>query len=140
MVSSTGSAFEALKYFAMTEEDGGAVANLSNIASPEALLKLLAQQRGYYDPTSTEPPKDFETILVKAPERFVSTGKRHGQSDRKIYRELATGYLYYVDNLHYGASAHLEVFTAAGEHLGTANIETGELDASKRRSGRWLHV
>jgi hypothetical protein len=36
--------------------------------------------------------------------------------------------------------AHLEVFSAAGVHLGVADIDTGDLDAEGRVEGRVLRL
>ncbi|WP_293139478.1 hypothetical protein [Okeania sp. SIO3I5] len=61
--------------------------------------------------------------------RFELTQKQH--DGRRIYKEKETGYLWYVDNLHYGKSAHLEVFDKTGKnHIGESNLE-GNIDRAK---------
>lgn len=87
-----------------------------------------------YDASFTRPPTDAETSLSNEV-RFVRTGRfeRHGR--RSVYREIATNHLYYVDNLHCGNAAHLEVFDAQEEHLGTASLD-GVLNVGTRVAGR----
>ena len=88
-----------------------------------------------YDISEKRPPRDDETVLGRAPERFVRTGRFERNGRRQVYREVATGRLFYVDNLHYGVAAHLEVFDAAEMHIGTADLE-GNLHADSRVAGR----
>ncbi|NET45282.1 MAG: hypothetical protein F6K15_26845 [Okeania sp. SIO2B3] len=90
--------------------------------------KTCQLSRFNYDESSTDPPNDKQTIL-RDTNRFESTQKQH--DGRKIYKEKETGYLWYVDNLHYGKSAHLEVFDKTGKnHIGESNLE-GKIDISK---------
>ena len=49
---------------------------------------------------------------------------------RAIYRELDRPRFWYVDEGHPGPSAHLEVFSFSGEHLGEATV-LGVLDTTK---------
>lgn len=62
------------------------------------------------------------------------------QKDRRIvqgqnvYREIATGYYWYLDNLH---KNHYEVFDGNGQHIGTANMD-GVIDPGKKVNGRTL--
>lgn len=62
------------------------------------------------------------------------------QKDRRIvqgqhvYREIGTGYYWYLDNLH---KNHYEVFDGHGQHIGTANTD-GVIDSSKKVNGRTL--
>ena len=58
---------------------------------------------------------------------------------RQIFEEIDTGRLFYVCEPHPGGSAHLEVFMA-NEHVGKADINTGEVDVSKKRAGRRLRL
>lgn len=60
-----------------------------------------------YDKNSSCPPHDDETILVDS-NVFAVTG--HSYQGRKMYRRTGTEELWYVDNLHYGQDAHIEVF------------------------------
>ncbi|WP_293083573.1 hypothetical protein [Okeania sp. SIO3B5] len=81
-----------------------------------------------YDESCTNPPNDKQTIL-RDTNRFESTQKQH--DGRKIYKEKETGYIWYVDNLHYGKSAHLEVFDKTGKnHIGESDLE-GKIDRAK---------
>jgi hypothetical protein len=77
---------------------------------------------------------------MKAPDRFRVTGKLERRFRRKVFEEIATHRLHYVDEGHPGISAHLEVFSATGEHLGTADIATGELNIANRVNGRTLKL
>lgn len=81
-----------------------------------------------YDQNSQKPPTDSQTIL-RDHDRFEPTNYKFG--GRKIYQEKSTGYLWYVDNLHFGQSAHLEVFERTGKrHLGESDLD-GNLDREK---------
>jgi hypothetical protein len=96
----------------------------------EALSQeLLAKER--YDDSSTIPPADNQTIL-RDKELFEATAINNVQG-RKVYRHKETDLLFYVDNLHYGKKAHLEVFDSLGKtHLGEADIRTGKVDQAKK--------
>jgi hypothetical protein len=78
--------------------------------------------------SSENPPTDTQTIL-RDNNRFERT---EGQYDgRIIYKEKETGYLWYVDNLHYGKATHLEVFDKIGNnHIGESDLE-GNIDKAK---------
>ena len=81
-----------------------------------------------YDESSSSPPTDTQTIL-KDTHRFKRTKNQY--DGRTIYEEKETGYLWYVDNLHYGKSAHLEVFDNTGKnHIGESDLE-GKIDRTK---------
>ncbi len=81
-----------------------------------------------YDESSTDPPTDKQTIL-RDTNRFEPTEKQH--DGRKIYKQKETGYLWYVDNLHYGKYAHLEVFDKTEKnHIGESDLK-GNIDRSK---------
>ena len=63
---------------------------------------------------------------------FEKTNKREqGQS---IYKELNTGYYWYLDNLH---KDHYEVFDKNCNHIGEASME-GILDRNKAEPGRTI--
>jgi hypothetical protein len=113
---------------------------IGNATCLDAVKRWIASERGYYDPNSRSAPRDFQTVLQKAPERFRPTGNIERRFSRRVFEEIATGRLHYVDEAHPGLSAHLEVFSASGEHLGTADIHTGELNTSSRINGRRLKV
>lgn len=77
-----------------------------------------------YPNDAREPPRDEQTCLRDA-ERFEPVPNFLVQG-RQVYRHLARGELYYVDNLHSGGSAHLEVFDKRGRnHRGEADLEGG---------------
>lgn len=81
-----------------------------------------------YDESSSNPPTDKQTIL-RHTNRFEPTQKLY--DSRRIYKEKETGYFWYVDNLHYGQSAHLEVFDNTGNnHIGESDLE-GNIDKAK---------
>ncbi|MBL9204896.1 MAG: hypothetical protein JNN01_07410 [Opitutaceae bacterium] len=88
-----------------------------------------------YDRQSTRPPRDHETVLGHEPERFMYVRRFERNGRRKVYRELATNRFFYVDNLHFGAAAHLEVFDSNELHLGTADL-AGVVDLSTLVPGR----
>ena len=85
-----------------------------------------------YADSSTVPPRDGQTVLRDGL-RFKQTGKRF--QGRMIYREAATGHYWYVDNLHFGLSAEIEVCDSVGDHIGVASID-GEVDYSQGKVGR----
>jgi hypothetical protein len=87
-----------------------------------------------YDELSNDPPRDEQTIL-RDKQRFQKTSFRC--QGRAIYSEVATDRYWYVDNLHFGKSAHLEVFNQAKSHVGEADIE-GNIDESKRDQNKRL--
>lgn len=88
-----------------------------------------------YSAESDRPPRDRETILGRERQRFVRVLRIERNGRRAVYREIETGYLFYVDNFHYGPAAHLEVFDSSESHLGTADLE-GKLDVTARVPGR----
>lgn len=82
-----------------------------------------------YDESSSSPPTDNQTILRNS-SRFEKIGREY--DGRSIYREKKkTGYYWYVDNLHCGEAAHLEVFDSHGKkHIAESNLE-GNIDKTK---------
>jgi hypothetical protein len=90
-----------------------------------------------YDLGLNRPPRDDETVLGLKPDRFAPTGRFERNGRRRVYRETATNRLFYVDNLHYGNAAHLEVFSSDKRHLGTADLD-GNLDVGTRVPGRTI--
>ncbi|RRK00193.1 hypothetical protein Ga0100230_019720 [Opitutaceae bacterium TAV3] len=116
------------------------VSKLKNVISLENIQRWVSQQRGYYDPRSKSAPKDFQTVLVKNPTRFRKTGNFYRGSDRRIYQEIETGHLFYVDDAHPGRSAHLEVFDSDGNHLGIADIHAGVIDSAQKVPGRTIKL
>lgn len=53
---------------------------------------------------------------------------------KNVYREIDTGYYWYLDNLH---KNHYEVFDRNNQHIGVANMD-GDIDCTKRVDGRTL--
>ena len=92
------------------------------------LEKVLQLSAFEYDDSSKSPPTDKQTILRDS-SRFKITSLAF-QGGRRVYQEAETGYYWYVDNLHYGKSAHLELFNLQGIHLGEADLE-GKIDFNK---------
>jgi hypothetical protein len=82
------------------------------------------------------PPRDLETVLIEA-DRYVRVGRFERNGRRQVYRELGTNRLFYVDNKHHGLGAHLEVFDAQENHLGTADLH-GNVDATRAVNGRTI--
>jgi hypothetical protein len=117
-------------------------AELPNGTSVGDVRKWIIDERGVYDPSSTVAPLDFQTVLVRDPTRFQRTNRMWHVAgrDRRIYMEIATANLLYVDEGHWGPSAHLEVFNANGDHLGEADIASGVLDASKNDPDKHISV
>jgi hypothetical protein len=89
-----------------------------------------------YDELSNDPPRDEQTIL-REKQRFQKTSFRY--DGRAIYCEIATARYWYVDNLHFGRSAHLEVFNQAGCHVGEADLQ-GNIDESKRDKNKTISL
>jgi hypothetical protein len=90
-----------------------------------------------YDLSSHVPPIDSQTVLRNM-RRFERIGLPR-QGGRALYKERDTGYIWYVDNLHYGASSHIEVFDSAGFHVGEADL-AGNLDRSKRDPNKRIDI
>lgn len=76
--------------------------------------------RPTYDKSLPRPPIDDETCLSDTL-RFRPTGE--DRQGRSVYVELTSGKRYYVDNLHRGDAAQIEVFSKRGVHLGVAGLD-----------------
>ena len=113
--------------------------HLDCVENQQALEKWL-QKNGMlsyeYDYSSTEPPTDSQTVL-RDTRRFQATALSPIQG-RKVYLEIETKYYWYVDNLHHGQGAHLEVYNKIGDHLGKADLagNTIPLTADKTKKIR----
>jgi hypothetical protein len=109
--------------------------NLDVIETIES-LEDWASSKGFvpcrYPSSSAYPPRDDQTVLIDI-RRFERINLR--EQNRAVYREIATGYFWYVDNLHYGVNAQLEVFDTLGKHLGTSDLN-GVIDVNKKVPGR----
>lgn len=113
--------------------------NIDNARDAEIVLSTLASFENTYDTNSKSPPPDCQTVLCKEP-RFTRTKKFERKGNRSVYLEAGSGFLYYVDNFHFGNGAHLEVFDSNEVYIGTADINTGAIDrtnADKSRILRW---
>lgn len=89
-----------------------------------------------YDYSSHTPPTDKQTILRDS-DRFQPTSAVF--QGRKVYKEFKTDYYWYIDNLHYGEKAHLEVFNSQGKHIGEASLE-GKTDIAKADKNKKINV
>lgn len=118
----------------------GATVELRNVAALAPVKELIAQRRGHYDRASHSPPKDFQTVLEKDPSRFERTVHVERRASRRVFQEFQTRRFYYVDDAHWGHAAHLEIFSDDGVHLGTADIDTGDLNEAGRVEGRRLRL
>lgn len=96
----------------------------------------LQRERFDYDYASNVTPTDLQTIL-REHQRFTST--TYFVDGRRVYKEVATECYWYVDNLHYGRAAHLEVFTRNGLHFGEADL-AGAVDPSKSDPRKKLNL
>jgi len=63
-----------------------------------------------YDANSIIPPRDEESMLSNT--SLFQLTSFPLQQGRKVYQEISTGNLCYIDNIHYGKAAHIEVFSA----------------------------
>ncbi|MEK6288032.1 MAG: hypothetical protein AABO57_20115 [Acidobacteriota bacterium] len=140
LLSAEDSAFQDRYQISVSKDRTRQQIELRCLSSLSLVRRWVTEQRGYYDPASAVAPKDFQTILLKLPDRFRATSKIERRGFRRVFEEMETCRLYYVDEGHPGGSAHIEVFSAHGEHLGTADINTGELDGSARVNGRTLKL
>jgi hypothetical protein len=89
-----------------------------------------------YSQDSHFPPTDDQTILVDA-NRFTRTNYR--EQGRIVYRDINTGFYWYIDNFHFGSSAEIEVFDSRGIHYGTANL-AGNIDITNRVDNRRIKL
>jgi hypothetical protein len=72
-----------------------------------------------YSIESQHPPNDKQTIL-RDKSRFQALDKIC--QGRRLYQELLTRKYWVVDNLHFGAGAHLEIFDKQGDHIGESDL------------------
>jgi hypothetical protein len=89
-----------------------------------------------YSLDATIPPRDEQTILLDIT-RFQKTPRKYDA--RCIYCELTTGRYWYVDNLHFGQAAHLEVFDKRGFHIGESDLH-GNVDTSKKDKDKTIDL
>jgi hypothetical protein len=89
-----------------------------------------------YNESSKNPPTDKQTILRDST-RFEKTSVM--VQGRTVYRELMTDRYWYVDNLHIGKAAHLEVFDKTGKHIGEADLQ-GNLNTVKKDLAKTIQL
>jgi len=68
---------------------------------------------------------DFRSLLERENQRYTKT--THEFQGKIVYKEIKTGYFWYLDNLH---KNHFEVFDNQGRHLGEADLQ-GSIDTNK---------
>lgn len=140
LLSAADSEFRDRERVSISKDSTEKRIELRGVSSMPMLRKWITEQRGYYDPNSQTAPRDFQTILEKAPDRFRWAGLIERRTSRRVFQEIETGRLFHVDDGHPGHSAHLEVFTSRKEHVGVADINTGEVDTSEKVEGRTLKL
>ena len=99
-------------------------------------LKTHTQVKPYTE-NDIQPPMDEQTILVNT-DIFEPTKRR--EQGRIRYRKKDNGEIWYVDNGHYGKSAHLEVFDAEGIHIGICKIDDMNSFVNKPKPGRTIEI
>ncbi len=124
-----------------TEADTCELSCLATYQQTQQWLEDHKQTKSVYDPTCGRSPTDEEMGLTDISRFEITT--HHPQNGRRIFRELTTEYLWYVDSSprHANEGAHCEVFNKRGtEHLGTANYRTLELDTNYAETDRRLNL
>lgn len=84
-------------------------------------------------------PTDKETVLSNK-NKFSKIKRRFPEAKGASVYEGKDGNYYYRDTLHTGKSAHLEVFSKRGVHLGEADPLTGELIPGTADATKHLRV
>ncbi len=110
--------------------------NLDCLDEKSALENWLKVKVNLYDESVNKPPKDEQSILIDNTQFEKTALICQGRS---IYQERATHRYWYVDNLHYGKAAHLEVFDKMGKHIGEADLQ-GNIDYSKKDSKKTISL
>ncbi|MGD1909518.1 MAG: hypothetical protein ACFB2X_01220 [Rivularia sp. (in: cyanobacteria)] len=113
---------------------------IDGVDNPSALKNWLENKLSLskldYSEDAKSPPKDEQTIL-REDTRFKKTSYRFQQ--RIIYHEVSTGNYWYIDNLHFGKAAHLEVFDKTGLHIGEADLQ-GNIDTTKQDRNKTIDL
>lgn len=137
LVNFSGSTFARFPILEVVKNEQVRV-NLDGVSEQAEFVRWLEKNPSLlnYSLASKDPPRDEQTILVSATRFVLKTQIVQG---RKIYRELNTGYYWYVDNFHSGASAHLEVFDNTGRHLGEADLQ-GNINLEKRDPAKTINI
>lgn len=98
----------------ITVEKDSSSRDIKSYSTSDQLTKLLVESgalKHKYDKNSTHPPRDYETILSDT-SLFKLAENEPLQNNRKVYKRIDADEFWYVDNYHFGNSAHLEVFDA----------------------------
>jgi len=96
-------------------------------------IKFFCKEHIYTDLDFAHTPIDKQTIL-RNKSIFEKTNKPK-QDGRTIYRNKENKYFYYIDNLHKGKGAELEVFNGSN-HIGVADINLGKIDTTQKKNNR----
>ncbi|MBN2829858.1 MAG: hypothetical protein JXR56_06020 [Candidatus Cloacimonetes bacterium] len=105
-------------------------ANVLNVSKNGELIKIdNLYNTGHYETIARERGLLDEFTLAH-PGRYRKT--RYISQGQSVYREIPTGYLWCLDNLH---RDHYEVYNANGYHIGESDLE-GNLDSTKKVNGR----
>lgn len=91
-----------------------------------------------YPTSASYTPFDRQTILANTT-RFTRTSFIEPHGHRRVFYEKENCRYWYVDNLHIGQRAHLEVFDSHGEHLGEADL-VGNIDTNKKDSAKKINI
>lgn len=120
-------------------KNGQNAKSISQINSIEGWINYLKSHLSIapYTADAKHPPLDEQTILVDT-NLFEPTGRR--EQGRVRYRRKENGEIWYVDNGHYGLSAHLEVFDATGVHIGKCKIDDITTFVNHPTPGRTIKV
>lgn len=93
-----------------------------------------------YDDTRIIAPMDSETVLAdKSLFELTTYPLQHG---RKVYRRIGTDELWYIDNMHYGKSAHCEVFSESTKRqIGESGVNDIDIrPMPKSKQGRTINI
>jgi len=81
-------------------------------------------------------PKDNETAL-KDKQKYTRTSRR--EKGATVYKDNDENY-YHRDNFHKGKGAELEVYNGQGQHIGTADPLTGQIEPGSAVPGRKIKL
>ena len=117
--------------------------DISSFFSNGALEQYLVGEGLYrrpYDDTRIIAPIDSETVLAdKSLFELTTYPLQHG---RKVYRRIGTDELWYIDNMHYGKSAHCEVFSESTKRqIGESGVNDIDIrPMPKSKQGRTINI
>jgi hypothetical protein len=93
VLSAPGSAFHNKDLLKISKLASAQVVDLRNASALQSITRWIVSERGYYDLDSQSAPRDFQTVLLKDPDRFRATAKMERRFSRRIFQEIATGRL-----------------------------------------------